>query len=280
MGEHGGINIYIFVFNNSFSLFDPLGLKSNEKSDDKKCCYKVYLTFDDGPDYGTDDVLNCLSAKEVKATFFVNLERINNPKRWGEGRTRWNIKQLKRIISDEHLVGNHSYSHDYSMYKNPQNMIDDFQNNVENLKNILGESYSDSIEKYGRLPGANTWRAGDISQTDFIGKGKNRLNTGPTGDLGSRSGYSIFGWDVSWEKWIKDKTGDDIMVLRGSSNLATDIINKLENDLTKKKGKIVVLAHDRSFKSSDGNGTKVSEVIDILNNDEKLCFTYHTLADY
>ena len=41
----------------------------------------VYLTFDDGPNEGTDAVLNALDAEKVRATFFINSDNLYNPKR-------------------------------------------------------------------------------------------------------------------------------------------------------------------------------------------------------
>ena len=41
----------------------------------------VYLTFDDGPNEGTDSVLNALEAENIKATFFINSDNLYDPKR-------------------------------------------------------------------------------------------------------------------------------------------------------------------------------------------------------
>jgi peptidoglycan/xylan/chitin deacetylase (PgdA/CDA1 family) len=41
----------------------------------------VYLTFDDGPNEGTDAVLNALAAERVPATFFINSHNLYDPKR-------------------------------------------------------------------------------------------------------------------------------------------------------------------------------------------------------
>jgi peptidoglycan-N-acetylglucosamine deacetylase len=62
---------------------------------------RVALTFDDGPVAGaTDRVLDILAEMNVKATFFVigcNVER--------------SPELLRRIDSQGHLVGNHSFEH-------------------------------------------------------------------------------------------------------------------------------------------------------------------------
>ena len=65
----------------------------------------MYLTFDDGPSKLTEDVLDVLKEKQVKATFFIvgkNLE------------TEQGKKILKRIVREGHAVGIHTYSHVYN----------------------------------------------------------------------------------------------------------------------------------------------------------------------
>lgn len=63
----------------------------------------VALTFDDGPDpIDTPAVLDILKEKNVPATFFV----------LGES-ARSNPHLIKRIVSEGHEIGNHSFYHDY-----------------------------------------------------------------------------------------------------------------------------------------------------------------------
>lgn len=64
---------------------------------------EVYLTFDDGPSTSvTNDVLDILAEKGVKATFFVVGDRV---------RGREDI--LRRTVSEGHVVGVHSQTHRY-----------------------------------------------------------------------------------------------------------------------------------------------------------------------
>lgn len=76
----------------------------------------LYLTFDDGPTRGVTDILLDLLLKyEAKATFFCvgsNIEK--------------EPELFARIISEGHMVGNHTYSH-----KNGWN-----SNNLEYLKDV------------------------------------------------------------------------------------------------------------------------------------------------
>ncbi|RXR31576.1 polysaccharide deacetylase family protein [Flavobacterium piscinae] len=61
---------------------------------------EIALTFDDGPHEMTEKVLDLLKLFNVKATFFCIGKQIEN-----------NPQLFKRIISEGHLVGNHSFSH-------------------------------------------------------------------------------------------------------------------------------------------------------------------------
>ena len=60
----------------------------------------VALTFDDGPDKFTSQVLDILQEKQVRATFFVVGQMVAH---------RPNL--LREIVDSGHLVGNHTWSH-------------------------------------------------------------------------------------------------------------------------------------------------------------------------
>ena len=62
----------------------------------------MYLTFDCGYEYNnlTDDILDILKEKNVKAAFFVTLSYIKK-----------NPEKIDRMIKEGHIVGNHSATH-------------------------------------------------------------------------------------------------------------------------------------------------------------------------
>lgn len=60
----------------------------------------VALTFDDGPTDKTESVLNVLREHQVKATFFLVGSDLHERPALG-----------KKIVADDHQVGNHSYTH-------------------------------------------------------------------------------------------------------------------------------------------------------------------------
>lgn len=70
---------------------------SSNKSLDGK---KIAITFDDGPNPYTEIVLDILKANNIQATFFCIGSQIEKYP-----------EIFKRIIAENHIVGNHSYSH-------------------------------------------------------------------------------------------------------------------------------------------------------------------------
>ena len=85
---YGSLNIQSNYFLTSIN-------KSKKKS--------ISLTFDDGPDPDiTPKILDILSEKGVRATFFVIGKKAE---------TQPDL--IRRIISEGHIIGNHSYSHSY-----------------------------------------------------------------------------------------------------------------------------------------------------------------------
>lgn len=62
---------------------------------------RIAITFDDGPsDSCTGRLLDGLKQRQVKASFFVLGEKVEN-----------NPNLTKRIVSEGHLIGNHTYHH-------------------------------------------------------------------------------------------------------------------------------------------------------------------------
>ena len=107
----------------------------------------VFLTFDDGPSPNTAKVLSILREKNVKATFFILGQNLDNNK---------NLKAVvKQCIEDGNAIGNHTYSHEFSkIYPNnsvnTSAYLEEFNKNNELLKSILGDDFNTRVT---RMPG-------------------------------------------------------------------------------------------------------------------------------
>ncbi|WP_052339375.1 polysaccharide deacetylase [Gorillibacterium massiliense] len=88
----------------------------------------VYLTFDDGPDKLTPQVLDILKQADVKATFFMV----------GEWITRY-PDIAKRVVKEGHALGNHSYNHVYSqLYSSYGTFIDQIDKTGDAFEKAVG----------------------------------------------------------------------------------------------------------------------------------------------
>lgn len=73
----------------------------------------IALTFDDGPEPGiTDQILDVLKQHDAKATFYVLGKNVNKYP-----------ELINRIVSEEHELGNHSYSHIYFTEANASQIL-------------------------------------------------------------------------------------------------------------------------------------------------------------
>lgn len=134
----------------------------------------AYLTFDDGPSGSTQRILSILRRYGVKATFFV------------VGATSEEGKELyKRIVSDGHALGNHTFSHDYrSVYRSKEAFRDD----VDKLNRLLEETTGRTPDIL-RFPGGSNNKVG----SKFGGAG---IMSRIVSDMRAR-GYQFFDWNVS-----------------------------------------------------------------------------------
>lgn len=99
----------------------------------------LYLTFDDGPSAHTPQILDILDRYNAKATFFVI------------GNGYYNC-YYRDIVDRGHVIGLHSYTHDYSyIYRSVDNYFDDLQRVSDAVYDATGVR-SDLI----RFPGGSS----------------------------------------------------------------------------------------------------------------------------
>ena len=86
----------------------------------------IWLTFDDGPHQeSTPFILNVLKEEQVKATFFLVGEQMEK-----------HPELLNQIISEGHIVANHSYSHKNGWLSNNSTYFND----IEKCQKLITEN--------------------------------------------------------------------------------------------------------------------------------------------
>jgi len=181
----------------------------------------VYLTFDDGPSVQTAKILDILKKENVPATFFVIGSHIKGKE-----------EILQRMVKEGHVIGSHTYSHDYStLYKN----IDAFFQDLEKGNRLIEEATGTKVELI-RFPGGSN---NEVSKRVQDPKRYNQDQWIMT-DLireTTKRGYRYFDWNVS--------IGDS------SFGLAkTEDMMKRVKDGIKDKREAVLLLHDAPHKES------------------------------
>lgn len=187
---------------------------------------KIYLTFDDGPNKGTRNVLDIVQQEDVPVTFFIVGEHVFAS--IGQNQV-WDSLKMARNIE----LCNHSYTHAHNhyskFYKKPTDVVKDMEKTKETLlpdNNIV------------RAPGRNSWRIDSLHFTD-IKKSKKAI------DSLQKAGFVVFGWDLEWH--YDPKT----LALK---NTADELLNQIDsvfnNDKTRTKDNMVLLAHDQVYQKS------------------------------
>ncbi len=147
----------------------------------------IYLTFDDGPLNGSENIDSVILAERLKISVFLVGEHAE------KSRSLNNYYQLyeQNPFVD---VYNHSYTHANdkyaAFYRNPGNVLADIMKN-EKLLNLRF--------KIVRLPGRNMWRIGNRRRDDGTSGSK-------AADLLQANGYKLYGWDIEWQHHPKDGT--------------------------------------------------------------------------
>ena len=130
----------------------------------------VYLTFDDGPYYYTERLLEILDKYNVKATFFVcDLSK--------------HTAMLKKIVDAGHSIGVHSKTHDYQeIYASEEAYLADFNA----MRQIIYEQTGVLTDIF-RFPGGSS---------NSVSKFNPGIMTRLT-KLMTELGYTYFDWNVT-----------------------------------------------------------------------------------
>ncbi|MBW8522790.1 polysaccharide deacetylase family protein [Chryseobacterium chendengshani] len=186
----------------------------------------IYLTFDDGPNRGTENLLKILHKRNVCATAFLVGQHAT-----GSQKQKDDLELLRKDSLIE--LANHSYTHAHNkytdFYKNSAIVIHDFDTAIDSLK---------LKNKIARTPGRNIWRLNNITSTDI------KTSNEAANNLYS-AGYKIIGWDLEWKPTNK-------MGLKGNHQIMLKKVDSIFfNDLEKTSRHLVFLTHDQYLTDED-----------------------------
>jgi len=151
----------------------------------------AYLTFDDGPSENTDEVLEVLKEKGVKATFFIV----------GSSITESGEVYLKEMVEQGHTIGIHTYSHLCNeIYCSIERFLNDFDTVYQQIYDITGEKVN-----IFRFP----WGSNNGYSKSF---------KGALFDEMERRGFTYYDWNVSADDSIGTPTSYSI-----KKNIAKDL---------------------------------------------------------
>jgi peptidoglycan/xylan/chitin deacetylase (PgdA/CDA1 family) len=207
----------------NFSKPDTAVVKLNNAGAPKKKKKTIYLTFDDGPNKGTKNMMHIVQDEEIPVTLFIVGEHV-----YGSTAQAAIFDSLVNCKYFE--IANHSFTHAFEnkfakFYQVPDSVVNDFKRCADSLHltaNII------------RTPGRNIWRTELIKSTD--------INSSVTAaDSLYAKGFIEIGWDLEWHF-------DNKLNLKNSSDeMMQQIDSMFTNAKTKTSDHLVLLAHDQVY---------------------------------
>lgn len=209
----------------------------------------IYLTFDDGPLRGSENIDSVILAERLKISVFLVGEHAELSKQLG---TYYKLYEQNPFVESY----NHSFTHAndryQQFYSNPQNVLADIQKNEQTLQLRY---------KVVRLPGRNIWRLGSRKRDDGV-------SGSAAADLLAKNGYKLYGWDLEWQHHPKDGTP-----VQSVNEMEKEIEARLQNGNTFTKDHIVILLHDEMFQKK-WEESELNELIDRLRTHDNFIFEH------
>ncbi|MBW7951454.1 MAG: polysaccharide deacetylase family protein [Chitinophagales bacterium] len=212
----------------------------------------IYLTFDDGPSYGTETCYNICKNENIKATFFMI----------GRNATNKVGKYLAQKIKNDYpqiLLANHSYTHTNERYKyfyeHPAIAEQDFYKAQDTLSVPF---------KIIRLPGNSAWvdKNGIRKSSNLVKSVCKKLDS---------AGYNVMGWDVEWHF-----TRGESYPVQTPEKLAAEV-NYAARGYSHTPNHVVILTHDRMFRTPAFSDSLIKFIKIIKSNPN---YVFETIDNY
>lgn len=184
----------------------------------------IALTFDDGPNTEfTPKVLDILKKHKAKATFFLIGKHIKK-----------NPELVKRILTEGHVIGNHSYEHgNNNGFLSTKNILSDLKKTNELVKKITGLEVKLFRPPFG-VTNPNIAKAVKIINMQSVGWSIRSLDTQ------AKDSEKVF-------QKIKNRLNKgDVILLHDTSELTLEVLVQLLPFLEEKKTNTLTI--DRLFK--------------------------------
>ena len=204
----------------------------------------IYLTFDDGPNKGTRNVMHIIKKEKVPVTLFVIGEHVYGSK--------YQSVIYDSVCNEELFeIANHSYTHAWGnkfekFYDDPDSSVKDFKRCADSLNlatNIV------------RTPGRNIWRTDSIRCTDI-------KSAAAAADSLQNNGFTILGWDLEWH------FNDQQRLVQTMEEMMNQVDSVFIKNKTKTNNHLVLLAHDQVFANSQDSATLQNFIMQLKNKEE------------
>jgi len=232
---------------------DATEVKLTRTDAPKKKKKTIYLTFDDGPNKGTRNLMHIVQAEDVPVTLFIIGQHVYGSKE--------QTAVFDSIVNCNLFeIANHSFTHAFQnkyakFYQVPDSAIKDFKRCADSLHltaNII------------RTPGRNIWRTRLVTATD------NNASKAAADSLFA-NGYTITGWDLEWHF-------DDKLALKNSSDeMVLQVDSMFSHAKTKLPDQLVLLAHDQVYQKPDDSAELHKFIIKLKAKNE---YNFEVISKY
>lgn len=195
----GKVGEYTITYSVSDNALNESRITRKVKVSEKPKSGTIYLTFDDGPNSGTTDViLNILKEEGVKATFFVT--------------NKGPDALIKRAYDEGHSMALHTATHNYAtVYASVDAYFNDLYSVQERVKRITGYE-----SKIIRFPGG--------SSNTVSRKYSEGIMTKLTQEVVNR-GFRYYDWNLSSGDAEGGRCNSDTIINNVVNNLRKDRVN-------------------------------------------------------
>ncbi|AZA82734.1 hypothetical protein C1637_20170 [Chryseobacterium lactis] len=207
----------------------------------------VYLTFDDGPLNGSENINDIILKEKIKISVFMVGEHVIKDKQMDTYAKYYD----QNPYIDEY---NHSFTHANDHYEAFYKDVDKSVKDILYNQTILKLPY-----KIVRLPGRNMWRLGGRSKNDVA-------NGIQTADQLAALGYKVVGWDIEWQHRPVDGSP-----IQSVTEMYTAVQRLCTSDKTFTKNNVVMLIHDEMFQKN-WEESELKQLIDVLRSNSNYIF--------